>query len=136
MRKLLVLALVVGLLAAPALAVTYPVPSATVAVGTTLTLLDAATTGTSTVVTTKYKVMTQVIELHWNGTCSGGAVIIETAPSATFADTWVPLTTVSAHSDITDIIVLTFPTQSVRARVSSNVTGGGNLTVYYTGVNY
>lgn len=136
MRRFLALAMVLGLLAAPALAINYTAPSGTVTRGSVATILSAATTGTSTVITTDYKVAVQNIELHWNGTCSGGAVIIESAPSATFADTWVPLATISAHSDITDVITVVVPTHSIRARVSSNVTGGGNLTVYYVGVNY
>jgi hypothetical protein len=137
MRKLLVLALVLVLGATPALAYNYTAPSSSVARGPVATIMTAGTTAaSSTVITTDYKVGVQVITLFWHGTCSGGTVIIETADLAAFDHTWVPLATISAHSNIEDHITLTYPTHSVRARISSDITGGGNLTVYYTGVNY
>ena len=136
MRKLLVLALVLVLGATPALAYNYTVPSGTVARGNVATILSAVTTGTSTVITTDYKVASQGLDLWWNGTCSGGTVVIEISPGVAFADTWITVMTITAHSDVADQVVLTYPTHSVRARVTSDVTGGGKLTVYFTGVNY
>lgn len=133
MRKLVALALVLTLAALPALARSYSVPASMGTRGDIVTILDAKTTGTSTVMTTDYKVPIQTIVLWWNGTCSGGTVSIEAAMASDTSDTWAVITTVSAHSDIVDYVTVSVPTHSIRARVSSNVTGGGNVTIYYVG---
>ncbi len=137
MRKLLAIVCGLVLAASPVLAALYSVPNSTVAAGTTVTMLSAVTTGTGTVITTNYKVAMQTITLKWHGTCSGGSVVVEAADSATWDHTWAPMApAISAHSNIEDVITIVVPTHSVRVRVASDVTGGGDLTVTYVGTNF
>lgn len=92
-------------------------------------LLDAVTTGTGTA--------------HWigggkiatfyvtaMGTVSAGKVQIESAADETFAGTWSPI--VAEQTLVTDkclTVVYSGPLLWVRARVSTNVTGGATATV-------
>lgn len=64
------------------------------------------------------------------GTISGGAVILETAESATYSGTWSALADAITLVDGTTIHrSFTGAFQAVRARVSTEVTGGGSVTV-------
>ncbi len=66
-----------------------------------------------------------------SGTISAGAVTYETAPTSTYAGTWAPLgTAVTAVTDTVQFNTYVAPLLFVRARISTNVTGGGNLTVH------
>jgi hypothetical protein len=96
--------------------------------------LNAATTGTGRAIP-----MQECRQIIWtvegNGTISGGNVIIETADSQSYAGTWYELDSVAPTSGAA--YTNTYPAASsgfVRARVSSNITGGGSVTVRINGL--
>lgn len=98
--------------------------------------LDAATTGTGAV-----KALNHCRQVEWmteySGTVSGGTIIIEYAHQADYSGTWSQLASIVA-SDVpngTDGFG-SYPglCPFVRARISSNITGGGNVTVRINGL--
>ena len=98
--------------------------------------LDAVTTGTGTAIPFQ-----DCRQVGWfvttSGTISGGTIIIEHAPTADYAGTWYQLDSIAATDADTGAGGLgTFPgpLQFVRARISSNITGGGNVTVRLNGL--
>lgn len=98
--------------------------------------LNAATTGTGTVIA-----FNDCRQVSWHavtsGTISGGTIIIEHAPTADYAGTWNELDSISATAaDAGSAGFGTYPGPIlfVRARISSNITGGGNVTVYLNGL--
>lgn len=98
--------------------------------------LSAATTGTGTAI--PFHNCRQVAwSVEGAGTISGGTVVIESAPTATYAGTWNELDSVTASS-LTGGAVYNAttpgPLQWVRGRISSNITGGGTVTVRLNGL--
>lgn len=99
--------------------------------------LSSVTTGTGTAVATN-----DFAQISWyivgTGTCTGGTVVIETAPTSTYAGTWSQLDSVAlATTPLTDKAYYgTYPGNAlfVRGRVSSNITGGGTISVYICGL--
>lgn len=98
--------------------------------------LDAATTGTGTAIPFQ-----DCRQVGWfvttSGMISGGTIIIEHAPTSNYAGTWYQLDSIAATDADTGAGGLgTFPgpLQFVRARISSNITGGGNVTVRLNGL--
>lgn len=95
-------------------------------------LQSAATTGNGSAADLKGQQRHATVYCEGSGTISGGTVSIEEARSESYSGTWSVVATVPA-ADVTGgavkavHIVGTF--LAVRARVSSNVTGGGNVTV-------
>lgn len=99
--------------------------------------LDAATTGTGTVVA-----FNDCRQIFWTvegaGTISGGTVVIESAASADYAGTWNELDSVTASS-LTGGAAYTNTTPAtgggfVRARITFDITGGGSVTVRLNGL--
>lgn len=98
--------------------------------------LNAVTTGTGT-----EHPMNDCRQVGWDvvgaGTISGGTVKIESAPTSSYSGTWNELDSVDA-STLTGGAVYhgTYPgpLSFVRARVSSNITGGGSITVRFNGL--
>ena len=143
MKKVCTFALILLLAALPVMATSmnYTAASSSAVRGTRNQLIlgtatVGVTTGTSTVIVTDYKVLYQTILIRWHGTCSGGTVVVEAATLDSWDHTWAPIATISAHSNIEDVVTLAFPTHSVRVRVTSDVTGGGTIWAYYTGANF
>ena len=96
--------------------------------------LNAATTGTGRAIP-----MQECRQIIWtvegNGTVSAGNVIVETADSLDYAGTWFELDSVAPTTGAA--YTNTYPAASsgfVRARVSSNITGGGSVTVRINGL--
>lgn len=96
--------------------------------------LSAATTGTGRAIP-----MQECRQIIWTvegtGTVTGGTVKIETADSKDYAGTWYELDSLSPTSDAA--LAGTYPAASsgfVRARISSNITGGGTVTVRINGL--
>lgn len=99
--------------------------------------LNGATSGTGTV-----KAFNDSRQVNWivegSGTIDGGVVKIECAASVDYSGTWHELDSVDA-STLTGGKAYgnTFPMPPggfVRGRISSNITGGGNITVRLNGL--
>lgn len=99
--------------------------------------LSAVTTGTGTAIAfNDCGRLLYVVE--GTGTISGGTILIESADTANYAGTWIQLASISASSltggaaagDNLNAPPGTF----VRGRISSNITGGGTVTVRLNGI--
>lgn len=100
-------------------------------------LLDAVTTGTGRALDARGCQLLTAYSTG-NGTTSGGTVLIETAPVEGYTGTWSTAATLTA-SDVsgnkTKGTALPIGAYNyVRARVSSNITGGGTITVVLSGL--
>ena len=96
--------------------------------------LNAVTTGTGRAIP-----MQECRQIIWtvegNGTVSGGTVVIETSDRMDYTGTWHELDSVTPSSNAA--YQNTYPAAAsgfVRARVSSNITGGGTVTVRINGL--
>lgn len=96
--------------------------------------LNAATTGTGRAIP-----MQECRQIIWTiegvGTVTGGTVVIETADTVDYSGTWYELDSISPTSNAA--FAGTYPAASsgfVRARVTSNITGGGSVTVRINGL--
>lgn len=98
--------------------------------------LSAATTGTGEpLATNSCKQATWSVET--SGTVSAGTIVIEQASSRSYAGTWYLLDTIDAANAAAGTEGYgTFPgvVDFVRARITSNITGGGTVTVYLNGL--
>jgi hypothetical protein len=73
------------------------------------------------------------IDVVFNGTAAGGAVVIEAAHTPDFAGTWAVLSTVTfAAANKCHHVAITGVFRTLRARISSAITGG-TVSVYLTG---
>lgn len=99
--------------------------------------LSLATTGTGT--TISFHDCRQVFwTVEGAGTISGGTVKIESAASADYAGTWNEIDSITA-STLTGGAAYANTTPMTgggffRARISSNITGGGTITVSINGL--
>ena len=96
--------------------------------------LNAVTTGTGRAIP-----MQECRQIIWtvkgNGTVTGGTVIIETSDTVDYTGTWYELDSITPTSNAS--VAGTYPAASsgfVRARISSNITGGGTVTVQINGL--
>jgi len=113
------------------MSITQPIPFAP------FKMQDAATAGNGQTLILSGQQEQLNLWLQSSGTTSGGTISIEEAffPPETpgFSGTWSVITTVSA-STITGgaAVMIHSPANywAVRARISSNITGGGTITVY------
>lgn len=94
--------------------------------------LENATTGS---VTLDFQGYTTTVTCHCtgSGTISGGTILLEEAESSSYSGTWSLLATVTA-SDLTGGKVKTLHVveskyNSIRLRISSDITGGGTVTL-------
>lgn len=95
-------------------------------------LLTAVTTGTGDPVT--FPVNSSNIRVHSRGagTVSGGTIVIEEANDPLFSGTWSTLQTITASAltgGIEQVLHIVGTLAAIRARISSNITGGGTVTV-------
>lgn len=99
--------------------------------------LEDATTGTGRAIA-----FNDCRQVNWlvegDGTISAGTVVIESAHASDYAGTWNELDSIDA-STLTGgkLYGNTFPHVPggfVRARISSDITGGGNVTVRLNGL--
>lgn len=95
-------------------------------------LLDTVTTGTGTGVAVPITSKNQRVTTRGSGTISGGTVAIEEASAADYTGTWSNLATITAV-DVTGgaekVTHISGTVGAIRARVTANITGGGNITV-------
>jgi hypothetical protein len=99
--------------------------------------LEEVTTGTGRAIA-----FNDCRQVNWlvegQGTISGGTVIIESAHASDYAGDWNELDSIDASTLTGDALYgNTFPHVPggfVRARISSDITGGGNITVRLNGL--
>lgn len=99
--------------------------------------LAAATTGTGTSI--PFHECRQIIwTVEGAGTISGGTVVIETADQTDYSGTWSELDSITASTLSGGAAYSgTYPAAAsgfVRGRISSNITGGGTVTVRLNGL--
>lgn len=98
--------------------------------------LNAVTTGTGNPLA-----LNSTKQASWyvtySGTVSAGEITIEHAPTTDYAGTWQPLDVIDASLLATGAAGSgTYPgvISFLRARITSNITGGGTVTVYLNGL--
>lgn len=100
--------------------------------GVAASSLSLATTGTGAAVAIPSTFDNSFFVITGAGTISGGTVILEEADSDTYAGTWSQLTSITA-STLTGGAQQVFHVfgnmRVVRARISSNIIGGGTISV-------
>lgn len=102
--------------------------------GVLVSSLSAATTGTGTPVNVPITSDHLYIVVLGAGTISAGTLILEEAHDPEYAGLWsqlqsIDLTTLTGADALIIHINATF--RAVRARLSADVTGGGNVTVQF-----
>lgn len=102
--------------------------------GNHVKLLNAVTTGSSGAVATNGRSREHVFYIYGTGTVSAGAVTIEEAHDPNYSGTWDAVASaVTVVSNTVDTVRVSGCFGALRARVSTNVTGGGNVSVEYFG---
>lgn len=92
-------------------------------------LQSAATTGNGSVVNCFGSGGEYLFEIVANGTVSGGAVQFEEAASSDYSGTWTAIDLSQSPATSTRQAVRKTGSYSyVRARITSNITGGGSIT--------
>lgn len=138
MRRIVAVVVLIGLALAPALsfAATYPSVGNNQA-GPLVTMHSAATTGNGTFFDFGGKVRYVTIYIQWHASCTGGAVIVETADNGGYSGTWAALTSAITYTaGKQDVVQIIAPARAIRVRISSNVTGtGASVSVYAQGSN-
>src|SRR5215813_8407376 len=99
--------------------------------GVPVSLQSAATTGNGNAVAIPNSFTNHTWKFQSVGTTSGGVITIEEAADPSYTGTWSTLTTVNAsdfsggaEKDVHASGLL----RAVRARISSNITGGGTIS--------
>lgn len=94
-------------------------------------LQSAATTGNGNVVDLRGLAGKYAFIVKPSGTITGGAVQFEEAPEDDYAGTWEPIgSSVSVTTDTLDVQQITGRYRAIRARITSNITGGGSVSCY------
>lgn len=100
--------------------------------GSVVPLISALTTGTGLGVAVPNSSHYPRIHARGSGTISGGTVIIEEALDPDYTGTWsllATLTAVSFTGGAEQVIHILGNIGAIRARISSDITGGGNMSV-------
>lgn len=93
-------------------------------------LLNAVTTGTSTAFQLNGTGRELVLYVYGSGTIAGGTVQLEEAHDKDYTGTWAAIgSAVTVTQDVVKVVRLTGCVGAIRARVATNVTGGGNVSV-------
>ena len=98
---------------------------------TSLTLQNGSTTGNGNVADMSGQSEYVTLYCAGTGTISSGTITIEEAHTSTYSGTWSQLATVASTNISTAVqaVHLTGNYLFIRARISNNVSGGGNVTV-------
>ncbi len=134
MRRFFLILIMVCSLTLPAIAQQYP--------GITAgpqTLQSAATTGLGSVLNVNGRAAELTVVVQGTGTTSGGVIKIEEAywspTTSQYTGTWSVIATLTAGTEFTSNTQTVYHTSApaafwkVRARISSDITGGGTVTV-------
>lgn len=91
---------------------------------------DAQTTGNGTAYQLDSRCRNLTFYIRGTGTVSAGAVQIEHAHDKDYTGTWQPIgTPITVVSGEVDAVQLTGAFGAVRSRISTNIAGGGSVTV-------
>lgn len=94
------------------------------------------TTGNGTAVVCTPRIKNHSFFVLGTGVTSGGTISIEEAEDPAYAGTWSVIQSVNASSvtgTACQVVHFTASCFALRARVSSNITGGGTIQVDYRG---
>lgn len=100
--------------------------------GVATTLLAPVTTGTGLGVAVPITSKNPRVHIIGAGTISGGTLIIEEALDPSYSGTWSQLLSVTASSltgGAEQVLHILGTLSAIRARISSNITGGGTIAV-------
>ena len=137
MRRVVVLAAIIGLAIAPTLfAVPYPCPRP----GSTapVVILQNAKTNTGNGTELQLDNCTNFLTIYvvWAASSAAGQVVIETAESTGYTGTWAPLATVNfSVASKADVVNIIAPMRFVRARIASAITSG-SVTIKAQGASF
>jgi hypothetical protein len=96
--------------------------------------LSAATTGTGNAADFAALARELTVFVQGNGTITGGTLVIEEARSPDYTGTWSQIgSAVTPVSNSVQAIHITGCFLALRARVTSNILGGGSVTVEFVG---
>jgi hypothetical protein len=96
-----------------------------------LLLQSAATTGNGNAVDARGNGREHTFYIVGAGTISAGAVQLETARTTDYSGTWAPLGSALSVTSAANVVQITGCFLALRARVSTNIAGGGSVTVEY-----
>lgn len=96
-----------------------------------LVLQNAATTGNGNAVDARGNGREHTFYIVGTGTISAGAVQLETARTTDYSGTWAPLGSPITVTAAANVVQITGCFLALRARVSTNIAGGGSVTVEY-----
>lgn len=106
--------------------------------GIPVTLQSVATSGNGTTIAIPTPFRNHKLIVKGSGTIGAGAIQPETADSPTYSSTWAPvgggpvdITGLSGGGEYSIDFIGIY--QFIRARISTDVTGGGSVTVTYVG---
>lgn len=91
--------------------------------------LVGVTTGTGTAFDLRGDVDNVTVYVTATGTVSGGTVRIEEADDAAFSGTWSQIQDVTPITNAVVAVHLTGAIAAIRARITSNITGGATVDV-------
>lgn len=100
--------------------------------GVPVALLSAVTTGTGKGISVPITSSNPRFHIRGSGTISGGTIILEEALDPDYTGTWSNLQTITASTlsgGAEQVVRVIGTIGAVRARISSNITGGGNVSV-------
>lgn len=103
--------------------------------GAPYTLQSAATTGNGLAVAIPANFQNHNVSVEGSGTITGGTISIEEADTPDYTGDWSVITTINGTDVTSDAIKVTHVAglvRALRARISSDITGGGNVTVEVT----
>jgi hypothetical protein len=96
-----------------------------------LVLQNAQTTGNGSAIDARGNGREHTFYIVGAGTVSAGAVQLETARTTDYSGTWAPLGAAITVTAAANVVQITGCFLALRARISSNITGGGSVTVEY-----
>lgn len=96
--------------------------------GVPIALLTAVTTGTGVGKVVPISSKNPRVHFRANGTITGGAVVLEEAEDPNYTGTWSTLYTYTPATSSEQVVHILGTLGAIRARVSSNITGGGTIT--------
>jgi hypothetical protein len=96
-----------------------------------LLLQSAATSGNGNAVDARGNGREHTFYIVGTGTISAGAVQLETARATDYSGTWAPIGSPITVTAAANVVQVTGCFLALRARISTNIAGGGSVTVEY-----
>jgi hypothetical protein len=94
-------------------------------------LQSAATTGNGTAINVVGQGREHTFYIVGTGTITAGAVQLETATHKDYSGTWAPIGAPITVTSAANVVQVTGAFLALRAPISTNIAGGGSVTVEY-----